>query len=121
MPEMTEKTAFKYGFLLRCVEEGCDADETARRIDAGLAKQADGWDAAKSFGTGALALPVLGAVGLGAAGGYTLANMGEKAFDVDDARKRELIQAYDSHARQAKIRALVGKYRPPEKPSFSRF
>lgn len=122
--ELDEKSAFKYGFLRRCVEEGCDPDEVARRLDAGLgglAKHAGVADAAKSLLAAGVAIPTVLAAGTGAGIGWGLAKLRDPSIDPDEVRRGELIQAYDTQAQLARIRSLTDKYRPAPRPGYARF
>ncbi len=120
---LTEKQAFRYGFLLRCAEAGHDA---AALAEAGV-KRAEEGIGSKLIGLGGkglvlgLTLPFAAAAGLGALGGAGVAKMRETPVDPDEVRNQELIAAYDSYARQARLRSLVRRRRPPQRPSYSRF
>ncbi len=132
---MTELELFKYGFLLRCAEEGLTAEETASRIEqarehiktanpaAGIA--AAGAGAAGSAwlgnalskgihgGLGLAGLGLAGATGLGAGAGWLGAKMTEPDADPDEAKTQELIETYRLFAEQAKRNAQRRRvYRP---------
>lgn len=130
MPHLTQKDNFRLGFLLRCAEEGCDMHEIRERIKTAevFTKMAIGgwmdvarslfnpaWDAAKTIATvpvHATALGIAGAAGLGAAGGYGLAKFQNSAVDPEDAKRQELISAYQLQADLARRRAQQRSYRP---------
>ena len=112
---MTPKEAFKVAFLHKCAEDGLTKDETLERIRnmrmvkaaaggavAGLGGAALG--AAGGLASGAWKtlwrLLLLGPAAAGAMGGYGLANAQDETFDEDDARKRELLAAYERAASQ---------------------
>jgi hypothetical protein len=125
---MTPREGFKYGFLLRCAEEGLTAEEAEARAARGLEKQADddGWKAIvgdaysglKSLATGVpgfitehgptvVGLGALGAAGAGGLTGYGLAKMQEGDVDPEEVQRAELIQAYQTQAELARRRALM--------------
>lgn len=110
---MTEREAFKFGFLLRCAEEGLDEAATAGRVKAAADKAAEGvWDVAKDVGgtlgggahsawnLGTHLYPLVGALSLlgGAGLGYMGGRMADPGYDADDVRRQELIAAYRSAA-----------------------
>jgi hypothetical protein len=128
---LTKAAAWKYGFLLRCAQEGLDGAAVSGRIAAGLelastpAKSAGVMGAigdALKLGLGAAgALSVIVPAGVGATGGYLAHKLTTPELDLDAIRDRELIDAYDAYAHEAKTRALAARYRPKRKPSFAAY
>jgi hypothetical protein len=122
---MTPREGFKYGFLLRCAEEGLTADEAEARAARGLEKQAGGFDplsiasdvAKAGWGLGkwtagkALTWGVplgLGAAALGGGGlGYGLAKLQEGDVDPEEIQREELISAYKTQADLARRKAIM--------------
>jgi hypothetical protein len=126
---MTPREGFKYGFLLRCAEEGLTAEEAEARAARGLEKQADWSDAittpisdvysgikgAIGGVPGALyanapmvaGLGAAGVMGAGALGGYGLAKMQEGDIDPEEVQRQELIQAYQTQAELARRKAIM--------------
>ena len=105
---MTEKEAFKIGFLLKCAAEGLTVEQVESRIQqraSSIKKEADllggiatlagrglslaGTVADKAFWPAMLAPPLLGI-----AGAYGLSRAQDDTYDVDEAKKREEIAAY---------------------------
>jgi hypothetical protein len=93
---MTNEEAYKFGFLLRCAEEGLSPDQINERVkQAALQKSAyPGENFVKSLlSLGKLGLfagpPVAGVVG-----GYALAKSRNDEIDPAEAKKRELIAEY---------------------------
>lgn len=126
MSELTPRQQFKFGFLLRCADEGLDSVETKGRIKLAeglLEKQAinpfrAAVDAAKNIGWGGLALA--GAGGLGA--GYGLGKLTSDNVDPEEVKKQELIAAYkqqvDRIRRNSKTRSYRGQSGAPRAPSL---
>ena len=112
---MTPREGFKYGFLLRCAEEGLTAKEAEARAARGLEKQAvDGWDTVKNvvmgapgFITSAGGWGALGLAGLGGLGGYGLAKLQESDIDPEDVQREELINAYNTQAELARRKSIM--------------
>lgn len=109
---MSDLELFKYGFLLRCAEEGLTQEETAARIQTALdmTKQAflDPVGTAKTVINGGLTLGGLGlagAAGVGAGAGWLGAKMTEPDADPAEAKTQELIETYRLFAEQAKRNA----------------
>jgi hypothetical protein len=92
---MSPRQAFKFGFLLRCIEDGCTPEDIREKV-ASLAtrtKTASFWGSLKTLGLGAGALALAAPPIAGGLAGYGLA----KATDIDDtdveeAKNQELIQ-----------------------------
>lgn len=137
MAQLTRSECFRMGFLMRCAEEGCTPEEVAARVAFGQEKSAD-WDVTSMFtkpvGKALSAakflalLPlrasgygILAGAGLGAAGGYGLAKMQNGTLDPDEAKRQELISAYQFQAELARRRASQFSYRKaaPQSPRFS--
>lgn len=129
--DLTEKEAFRLGFLTRCAEEGLTGDALQTRIKAAAEKKADlaaflsllggaartGWEGAKGLAAtgGQLAIGVPAAVGLagGGLGGYALAKFNEPNITDDDVKAQELADTYRRYAQRLKInRKLSQAYRP---------
>jgi hypothetical protein len=125
---MTPREGFKYGFLLRCAEEGLTAEQAEVRAACGLEKRANGFlmDMAKDIGkkvistagdvitgvpTWALTTGVpigLGAAALGAGGiGYGIGKMREGDIDPQDVQREELIATYNTQADLARRKAIM--------------
>lgn len=68
---MTDAEKFRYGFLLRCVDEGLDVPAAEKRADCML-KSAAGWDTLATLGTVATLAPIGAAGLLGYQGGRAL-------------------------------------------------
>ncbi len=138
MPQLTPQESFRLGFLLRCAEEGCTAEEIQERVKFAAAPALGAltalwsglkgavnptWNAVKTMGTfplHATALGVAGAAGVGAAGGYGLAKMQNSDVDPEEAKRQELMAAYQLQAELARRRASQRSYRrdAPAMPSF---
>jgi len=98
---MTDKEAFKIGFLLKCAEEGLSEEQVERRIikksfmglDVGKWVDRAGhtakWVADKAFWPAMIAPPLAGI-----AGAYALSKAQDDTHDVEEAKKREEISAY---------------------------
>jgi hypothetical protein len=139
---LTNRQAFKFGFLLQCASEGLSVEETRERIkEAAVAlgkmeKSGQGIGAAiGSLGRGAMGLgggalrllTSLGWLGMGVGGlaglggGYTLGKMTEKETDPEEVKRQELIAAYQQEADRLRRAAQRRMYRPaaPRKPRLS--
>jgi hypothetical protein len=124
---MTDLEAFKFGFLLRCADEGLTAEQVQARIKlaAGPAVAAAATGAGLGLAKPALGLTknlaglsmllggagLAGAAGLGAGGGYLAAKATEPDMDAEDAKMQELIAAYRQQADQARRTASRIGYR----------
>jgi hypothetical protein len=123
---LTEKQAFKVGFLLRCADEGLTIEETHRRVKTGLEKQATPLlgpvlGSAVSGGTQMIkgllgmvpGLSQAGLVGLlglpvaaGAGAGLAAAKMTSRGDDaLDEAKRDEVVGEYQRLAEEAKRKA----------------
>ena len=134
---LTPKEAFKIGFLSRCVEDGLSLEQAHDRVKMAtdlLQKQAGvGEVISKTLELPGKALdmakPVLGAglnwgiplalaapPILGGVAGYTLGKMGDvDDTDVDEIKKRELIESYKRHANALKRAKKVRDYQAKRK------
>jgi hypothetical protein len=119
---MTPREGFKYGFLLRCAEEGLTAQEAEERAARGLEKHAGTIKDVVDVGTGLVSLgsgltskalsygiPLgIGAAALGGGlGGYGLAKMHEGDVDPEEIQRQELISAYHAQADLARRKAIM--------------
>ena len=125
---MTPREGFKYGFLLRCAEEGLTVEQAEKRAAKALEKQAN-YDflgnvmtsavggakdvimaapatAASWLGSG-VGLAGIGAATTGALGGYGLAKMQEGDIDPAEIQREELISAYQMQAELARRKAIM--------------
>jgi hypothetical protein len=129
---MTPREGFKYGFLLRCAEEGLTAEEAEKRAARGLEKQAEdsllgkalgtvggdvysgvkgvatgipGW--VRDYGPWALGLGALGVAGAGGLTGHLLAKTQEGDIDPEEVQRQELIQAYQTQTELARRKAIM--------------
>lgn len=94
---MTDKEAFKFGFLLRCAQEGLTPEETRQRIEKTAALKRADFDplaAMRSVGKGALLTALVAPPAVGALGGYALATAHDDNYDVDEAKKEEELAEY---------------------------
>lgn len=131
---MLPQEAFKLGFIARCVEEGLTPEQTqalAKRANDLLVKQAGIIDSVGSGigsgigsvlnGVSSLGLPLMGAAlaappAIGAAAAY----LKNKATDVDgveveEAKKRELIDTYNRMAEQMDRQKQLRDYKQKRK------
>ena len=121
---MTPREGFKYGFLLRCAEEGLTVKQAEVRATRALEKHGgfDAWDTAVSIGGGLKDLALGGAgkalswgiplgigtaAGAGALGGYGLAKLREGDTDPEEVQRQELIAAYRNQAELARRKAIM--------------
>ena len=111
---MTDKEAFKIGFLMKCAEEGLTPSQVEERIthrvemikkaeSVAMVKKADsnspglvgtGWDVLKTMLGHAWPLAVAAPWVAGGVGGYALSKAQDDVYDVDEAKKREEIAEY---------------------------
>lgn len=131
---LDERQAFKFGFLLRCADEGLTPEQTAGRIKAAgerLARvKAAGWgDAVASLAGNIpkiftnLGMLGVGASALGGAGaGIGLAHLTGGEADPEETKRQELIAAYQQQADRIRRSTLARRYRDrgnkPRKPSL---
>lgn len=109
---MDDKDAFKFGFLLRCAQEGLTPQQTRERIEKTAALSKEGWNPLKPVGTlgrGALLAALVGPPVLGTLGGYTLATTSDDSYDIDEAKKEEELAEYyraiDQLARSRRVQS----------------
>lgn len=104
---------FKFGFLLRCADEGLTPAETQARIDRGLAlmKEATWTGAATAAGMLGLAVPMAGATLAGAGAGTMAAKLTEPSISPEDVKAEELIAAYRQYADYARRANAARRYR----------
>ncbi len=113
---LSERDAFKAGFLLRCAEEGFPpaqaivaADRLVKQSFQAVSDMASA--VAKpvaSMGVNTLAALALGIpVGVGAAGGYIAHKATEKPIDENDVKQTEMTDEYRRLARVAKLNAKL--------------
>jgi hypothetical protein len=103
---MTDRDAFKIGFLLRCAEEHLTAEETRGRIKSAHWTGTVAGLGALGAGTGLAA-----SAGIGAGAGWLGAKLTEPDMDAEDAKMQELIAAFRQQADQAKRTAARIAYR----------
>lgn len=120
---MTPREGFKYGFLLRCAEEGLTAKQAEARAARGLEKRGAGMLGSFLGGLGGgaasaitsapqwipkLGLGVLGAGALATGlGGYALGKMQEGDVDPEEVQREELINAYRTQAELARRKEIM--------------
>lgn len=110
---MTEIEQFKFGFLLRCADEGLSPPQIEERIKlASVIGGIGGAMAAGAKGTaGLLGAGLAGSALLGAGGGYIAAKAQEQQVDPEEAKQQELIAAFRQHAEQARRTAARIRHR----------
>ena len=111
---MNPKEAFKVGFLHKCAEDGLTPAQTFKRARTATTMMktsgalseilrglfgAGGSAASGAWRVGA-PLALLGPPAAGALGGYGLSQLGEETFDAEEAKKRELVSAYERASQQ---------------------
>jgi len=115
--DVTEKEAFKLGFLQRCAEEQLTGPALVQRLDAAdafvkaaleLPALGDSW---RALGNIAYAPLMLATVGGGLAG-HVAGKMTEPDVDEEDIKARELAAAYKAYAARAKTNRKLRLYRP---------
>jgi hypothetical protein len=114
---MTPHEAFQFGFLARCTDELLSAEETVARAKTAvdLLEKRGFWKELANTAYGLTTAGMLGAIGVGAGGGYLAAKATEPEADVEDEKRRELMQAYQLQAervRQARARRGFRQPRP---------
>jgi hypothetical protein len=109
LEKLDDRTAFKLGFLTRCLEEDLTGDALQARIKAA----SGGWlDALAN--TAMAPAAVGGALGLAGGGllGYGAAKLTEQpAPDPEAAKIKELEQAYKIQAARMRARRAMKQYR----------
>jgi hypothetical protein len=107
---MTEKEAYKIGFMLRCAEEGLTPVQTELRVKQASTMTKESQEgigtgfirgAAATASKGLMAtlkslgmLTIVAPPIIGATGGYMLANAKNDTFDIDEAKKDEELAEY---------------------------
>lgn len=119
---MTEKDAFKAGFLARCADEGLTGAELGARLSAAAdwPKQAalNPLEYLPNFSQALGATKMLGVAGLlgaGAAGGlagHVAGTLNQPDLDEEDIKARELAAAYKALAAKARTNRKLRVYRP---------
>jgi hypothetical protein len=115
--DVTDKEAFRLGFLKRCAEEQLTGDALNERVKAAgafikaaleLPSLSDSW---KAMGNVAYTPLMLATVGGGLAG-HLAGKMTEPDVDEEDLKARELAAAYKAYAARAKTNRKLRLYRP---------
>ena len=115
--DVTEKEAFKLGFLQRCAEEQLAGENLNERIKAAAAhvksalelpSLAGSWNAMSNVAYAPLLAATAGGGLLGAAAGQ----LAEPDIDEEDLKARELAAAYKAYAARAKTNKKLRFYRP---------
>lgn len=112
---LTDREAFRLGFLLRCAEEQLSPVQIRERIKAAaIENYLPGAGAAKTVAGLGLMGGVAGlglSAAAGAGGGWLAAKATEPDMDAEDAKMQELIAAYRQQAEQARRTAARIGYR----------
>jgi hypothetical protein len=118
---MTDREAFKFGFLLRCADEHLSPEQIRERVKLAYGPALGAAATAGKLGLGALGLGIpLAALG-GAGVGYVGAKITDPPVDPDEAKKQELIAAYRQQADRARrTAARVGYRLQHQRPSVPR-
>jgi hypothetical protein len=116
---LTEREAFKFGFLKRCAEEGLSKEEADNRVKLAYDKlqhiKSGDWRTLVPGLSKLLLMDVplaVGGLGIGAAGtagvagGLGLAKATEPEGDSEEAKTRELIDALHMHSERARRNRL---------------
>lgn len=112
---LSDREAFKVGFLARCVEDGLDRDQMLQTVKQAADKLAGflgdiGGMASGAFHTAA-PLALLAPPALGALAGAGLAKATDiDDADVDDVKDREVIDAYQTEAAKLRRQKAVRDY-----------
>jgi hypothetical protein len=115
--DVTEKEAFKLGFLRRCADEGLAGEALDSRIKAAAAVIKSGLDmnslntAMSGIGNVAYAPLMLATAGGGLAG-HLAGKLSEPDVDEEDLKARELAAAYKAYAARARTNKKLRLYRP---------
>ena len=141
---LTNREAFKFGFLLRCADENLSPEETQERIkaaadhfrwdgrprvDASLVEQVlQAWEKRSSdtisdlLGLlGSTAVGGLGlAAGVGGLGGYGLAKAMRPQVDADEIKQQELVAAYKQQTDRIRRLMAARSYRQNQPPRRAR-
>lgn len=111
---MTEREAFRVGFLKSCADRGMSIAETQA-----LVKTAFSWgDLVGTSAGAAAALGIVAPVGVGLAGGALVGGaVGQSdARDADELKDREMIDAFRRESQKAQIRNMLAKRQREAKP-----
>lgn len=104
---MTQQEAFRYGFLLRCAEEGLDPAQISQRVKQANSMLGDLVNSVKNVGFwGLVAPPAIGAA-TGAGIGWTAANAATPRVDPADIKLQELLSAHRLYAEQLRQRNRI--------------
>jgi hypothetical protein len=122
--DITEKEAFRLGFLARCAEEklsGAALDARLEKaaespvkfspVDLGVPSLAAGGKSLLDSAWGMLGLPFGMSILAGGGLGYGTAKMLEPRVDEDEVKAQELMNTYKLYADKAKARKKVRQYR----------
>jgi len=126
---LDQRQAFKFGFLLRCADEGLTPEQTQVRVKEACdrleqiktANVLGGIGGIGKFLMNAGLLGLGGSAALGAAGGAGLASLMEEDADPEDVKRQELAAAYQQQAERIRRSMASHSYRPstaPRKPSL---
>ena len=116
--DVTEKEAFKLGFLYRCAEESLTGANLDGRVKAAADLCKSGaidfgmLNNAFSATKGLAAVPIMLGTFAGGLGGHVAAKLTEPDVDEDDIKARELAAAYKAYAARAKTNRKLRLYRP---------
>ena len=115
--DVTEKEAFKLGFLQRCAEEALGAEALEQRVNAAEAFAKCGFDMSSLSNAGNMAgniayAPLLLATAGGGLAGHLAGKLTEPDVDEEDLKARELAAAYKAYAARAKTNKKLRLYRP---------
>ena len=95
---MTDKEAFKIGFLMKCAEEGLTPSQVESRITDSVAiikkAETNAWDVLKTVTGKAWPLALAAPWVAGGLGGYALSQAGDEMYSVEEAKKREELAEY---------------------------
>lgn len=103
--KLDERTAFKMGFLTRCMEEGLAGDDLQGRIKSALLGAVG-----TAIGT-TVGLPLAAGLLAGGVGGYGAAKITDDAPDPETVKIKELEQAYRIQAARMRARRALKEYR----------
>lgn len=105
--KLDERTAFKMGFLTRCMEEGLAGDDLQERIKAATIGGAIG-----TLVGGTVGLPLAAGLGLGGLAGMGWAHAtNPETPDPETSKIKELEQAYKIQAARMRARRALKEYR----------
>lgn len=115
--DVTEKEAFRLGFLHRCAEESLTGEALNTRIKVAEALAKSGFDMSTLSNAGSWAgniayAPLLLATAGGGLAGHLAGKLTEPDVDEEDLKARELAAAYKAYAARAKTNRKLRLYRP---------